>query len=84
MATTCKALTLDIRGQICPSTLLTAVREVNQHRQSLKAGEVQLLILTDNRGATGTIPNAVENMGYPVAVMREDQHYRITIGGGDD
>ena len=72
---------LDIRGQICPSTLLTALREVNLNKDALKAGALQLVILTDNRDATATVPNAVDNMGYPVTVQREDGHYRIIVGG---
>ena len=74
---------LDVRGQICPSTLLTALREVNRHKAALQAGELQLVILTDNRDATATIPNAVDNMGYPVSVEREVNHYRITVGDAD-
>jgi len=72
---------LDIRGQICPSTLLTALREVNLHKEALKTGDLQLVILTDARDAVDRIPNAVDNMGYPVPVAREQRHYRITVGG---
>ena len=81
MSSACETHQLDIRGQICPSTLLTALREVNLRKDALKTGASQLVILTDDRNATATIPNAVDNMGYPVTVLREDGHYRITVGG---
>lgn len=74
-------LEFDIRGQICPSTLLTALREVNLHKEGLRRGEVALIFVTDNRTATGTIPEAVRNMGYEVTVARRDGAYRIVIAG---
>ena len=81
MSTSVESRELDIRGQICPSTLLTALREVNLHKGALKTGDLQLVILTDARDAVDRIPNAVGNMGYPVTVVREERHYRITVGG---
>ena len=83
MSLSCETRQLDIRGQICPSTLLTALREVNLYKAALKAGTLQLAILTDDRNATATIPNAVDNMGYRVTVEREEHHYRVTVGGPD-
>ncbi len=71
---------LDIRGQICPSTLLTTLRAVNAHRVRLRAGEVCLVVLTDNRDSTATIPEALTNMGYPSSVSRDGRHYAITVG----
>jgi TusA-related sulfurtransferase len=69
----------DIRGQICPSTLLTALREVNRYRQELRAGRLHLVFFTDNRASTGTIPEAVRNMGYRVAVDPCEGGYRIVV-----
>ncbi|PLX94200.1 MAG: sulfurtransferase TusA family protein [Desulfuromonas sp.] len=69
----------DIRGQICPSTLLTTLREVNSHRSALKKGRVQLSIMTDNRDSTATIPDSVRNMGYAVTVQKLQDYYRILI-----
>ncbi|MDF1552097.1 MAG: sulfurtransferase TusA family protein [Deferrisomatales bacterium] len=83
MSSSCETRHLDIRGQICPSTLLTALREVNLHKDALKDGSLRLVIVTDDRNATATIPNAVDNMGYRVTVERDDQSYRITVGGPD-
>lgn len=74
-----KDLQFDLRGQICPSTLLTALREVNRHRQELRRGEAQLTIHTDNRDSTATIPEAVRNMGYRVAVEKKEGHYLLHI-----
>jgi len=70
----------DIRGQICPSTLLTTLREVNKHKAALKCGEVKLAIMTDNRDSTTTIPDSVRNMGYTVSVNKDQDCYRILIG----
>lgn len=69
----------DIRGQICPSSLLTALREVNNHKKALKRGDAQLVILTDNRDSTTTIPDSIRNMGYDVQVDKDHDSYRILI-----
>jgi len=73
-------LLLDIRGQICPSSLLTALREVNRHQQLLREQQGILVILSDHRDATVTIPEMVKNMGYQVQIFHEAGHYRIVIG----
>ncbi len=75
-----ETLNLDIRGQICPSTLLTALRALNSHSERLRTREVELLILTDARDATGTIPEAASNMGYRVRVDKCGGHYAIRVG----
>jgi TusA-related sulfurtransferase len=70
---------LDIRGQICPSTLLTTLREVNALRVPLRASALHLVVLTDSRDATHTIPGAVASMGYRVDVEPRKGHYAITL-----
>lgn len=75
----CQEIVVDIRGQICPSTLLTALREINQRREALQSGSERLVILTTNRESTGTIPEAARNMGYGVSVTPEEGYYRIAI-----
>ena len=70
---------LDIRGQICPSTLLTTLREVNSLRGPLRAGALHLVVLTDSRDATHSIPGAVASMGYRVDVEARSGHYAITV-----
>ncbi len=70
----------DIRGQICPSCLLFTLREVNTKRHALKNEGVTIIIKTDNRNATTTIPEAVANMGYLATVeKREEGYYQIEI-----
>lgn len=69
----------DIRGQICPSCLLMALHEVNQHQQQIKAGQLTLRIMTDNRQATTTIPDALKNMGYGTSVSKQGGYYEIII-----
>jgi TusA-related sulfurtransferase len=76
-----KYIDYDIRGQICPSCLLMTLNEVNQNQDELKSGQVMLRVKTDNRHATSTIPGAVENMGYSVAVNKLDSHYEIIVAG---
>lgn len=69
----------DVRGQICPSCLLIALRHVNEQKYRIQSGQADFHILTDNRHATTTIPNAVGNMGYAVEVQKEQGYYRIVI-----
>lgn len=75
----CRTLELDIRGQVCPSTLLTTLREITQHHQELQGGQLQLLVLTDNRNATVTVPQAAQNMGLAATVSKESGSYQIRI-----
>lgn len=70
---------IDVCGQICPSSLLTALREVNKHKNSLRNGEMQLDILTDNHDSTNRVSEAVTNMGYQVKVEDRKNHFRISI-----
>jgi len=73
----------DIRGQICPATMLTALREINRHAAALRTGDITLLFLTTNRDSTQTIPEAVANMGFRVQVIPQEGHYLIKVGGND-
>lgn len=75
-----RRIEVDMRGQVCPSTLLTALDRVNVHKLALRAGEVMLEIKTDNRDATATIPNTVKNMGYKAVVTKRPGYYEIMIG----
>ncbi len=72
-------LVLDIRGQICPACLLISLRELNNKRDIIKNGQASLVVLTDHRDATRTIPNAVTAMGYSVSVEKKEGYYEITI-----
>jgi TusA-related sulfurtransferase len=69
----------DLRGQICPSTLLTALRVVNAAKAGLKAGLVKLVFLSDNRSSTTHIAETVGAMGYKVDIDKEQGFYHICI-----
>ena len=77
-----KTIEYDIRGQICPSSLLTALREINTHQGALRDRAVRLRFLTDNRDCVTTIPESARNMGYAAEVLRERGCYRIEVHGG--
>lgn len=74
-----KTIEYDIRGQICPSSLLTALREINTHQGALRDRAVRLRFLTDNRDCVTTIPESARNMGYAIEVRREDGCYAIEV-----
>lgn len=69
----------DICGQICPASLLVALRELNKYSSQLMAGTVVLLFKTDSRDGTHTIPEAASNMGFKVDVQKCQRYYTITI-----
>lgn len=71
---------LDIRGQVCPACLLVVLKEINHHRQDLRSGRVRLVIKTEHRNATRTVPESASKMGYDVEVEKENSYYRITVG----
>lgn len=70
---------VNVCGQICPSSLLTALREVNRFKAGLKTGELSLVFLTDNPDSTNRIREAVGNMGYLVEVQDLPGCFRIAI-----
>jgi TusA-related sulfurtransferase len=72
----------DIRGQVCPSSLLLALKEMNRHKERLKIGAVKLAFTTDSRDATVTIPDAAANMGYGAHVAKQEGHYLIVVDNG--
>lgn len=74
-----KIIVHDIRGQICPSCLLFALREVNKEQQALKEDRIRIVIMTDNRNAIATIPEAVSSMGYATTVEKKEGYYQIEI-----
>jgi TusA-related sulfurtransferase len=69
----------DIRGQVCPSSLLVALKEVNARADFLRQGNLKLCFITDNRDATTTIPESASNMGYIATVEKKEGYYRIEI-----
>lgn len=70
---------LDIRGQICPSCLLMALKAVNENAAALRSGTLDIEIMTDDRQATATIPVTTGRMGFASEVERDGSTYRIRI-----
>jgi len=71
---------LDIRGQVCPSSLLITLRALNQNAESLRSGALRLRILTDSRDAIVTIPNAALNMGFQAHLQKlPEGFYEVII-----
>jgi TusA-related sulfurtransferase len=70
----------DIRGQLCPSTLLIALNEINRNSRELRRGEIALSFRTDNKDCLVTIPESAANMGYDVKVSKGDGSYVILVG----
>lgn len=70
---------LDISGQICPSCLLLTLKELNQHAAAVRNGTTEIIVTTDDRQATTTIPDAVQKMGYGSEVLKLDAGYRIRV-----
>ncbi|OOZ41944.1 tRNA methyltransferase [Solemya pervernicosa gill symbiont] len=70
---------LDIRGQICPSCLLLALKEINNHVEQLKSGACTINIISDDRQAVATIPDTVKNMGLTTEINKDDGSYQIRI-----
>lgn len=79
MTYTGEMLEFDIRGQICPSTLLIALRELNRNQEQLRKGELAIRFKTDNRDSINTIPESATHMGYRADVEKIDNYYAITI-----
>jgi len=72
-------LKLDIRGQICPSCLLLTLKEITAHADKINNGEYSVLVISDDRHATATIPDAVHNMGFSSKTEKVDGDYHILI-----
>ncbi len=70
---------LDLQGQVCPATLLKALQTINKLKESLREGGTVLVIRTDHRDATVTIPGAASSMRFDVSVTKEKSWYRITV-----
>ncbi len=77
-----QTINIDIRGQICPSCLLLTLKALNQNGAALRAGSAEIIVVTDDRQATATIPATADRMGFRADVERlEDGCYRIRISG---
>jgi TusA-related sulfurtransferase len=76
-----QTIDIDIRGQLCPSCLLLTLRELNRHGAAIRAGDAEVVVVTDDRQATSTIPAAADRMGLHAQVDRLDRLYRIRVFG---
>ena len=70
---------INILGQVCPACLLVALKALNEKREALKKGEAEILIKTDHRDATRTIPDSAKAMGYNVDVKKVSSYYEIRV-----
>lgn len=79
-----KTIDLDIRGQICPSCLLLTLKELNRNSVAIRSGETEVVVVTDDRQATSTIPTTADRMGFRCEVARLDGSglYRLRIHNG--
>lgn len=74
-----QTIDIDIRGQICPSCLLLTLKALNGHSAEVRAGKAEIVVTTDDRLATSTIPATVDRMGFGTDIARLDDAYRIRI-----
>lgn len=74
-----ETIEIDMRGHLCPATLLVALKEINARAAMLRQGKEKLCFLIDNRDATGTIPESATNMGYVASVTKQEGWYRIEV-----
>ncbi|MDZ7640517.1 MAG: sulfurtransferase TusA family protein [Desulfurivibrio sp.] len=73
---------LDILGQVCPACLLVVLRTINEHRDLLKDGAASLVVKTDHRDTTRTVPESAAKMGYQTMVRKKGSYYEIIISSG--
>jgi TusA-related sulfurtransferase len=69
------AKTVDIKGQICPYTLI----ETRNALKTVNNGDV-IEVLVDHRPAAfETIPNLCKKKAYPVETVEDDGYWRLYI-----
>ncbi len=70
---------VDVRGFVCPSSLLVALRELNKYKEGLQAGQIRVEFMIDNHDSTNRICEAVKSMGYTFEVTDEHNGYAIAV-----
>ncbi|WP_305043982.1 sulfurtransferase TusA family protein [Geoalkalibacter sp.] len=75
-----ETIDLNILGQVCPACLLVVLKALNTHEARLRGGRTRLLVRTDHRDSTRTVPESARKMGYEVEVRKVDGFYEISIG----
>ena len=78
-AITPSTVQVDVRGFVCPSSLLVALRELNKYREPLRTDHFTIELLVDNQDSTNRICDAVKSMGYDFLVTDTDNSYRIAV-----
>lgn len=71
---------LDILGQVCPACLLVVLKQINLYRDRLRNGTARLVVRTDHRDTTRTVPASAHKMGLSVEVRKVETYYEIIIG----
>ena len=74
-----RTVELDLRGHVCPASLLLSLKNMNAMREELSSGRVALRILTSNRESVPTITDAARTMGYAVTVEHTEAHYVLLV-----
>lgn len=70
------AKTIDIKGLICPYTLM----ETRDSLKTLEKGEVLEVVCDYEPAAKTTIPNFCEKKGYPLNIVEEGENlWRLLI-----
>jgi len=75
-----KIIELNILGQMCPACLLVVLKEINVRKDELRSGRACLVIRTDHRDTTRTVPESARKMGYEVEVRKVKTYYEIVVG----
>lgn len=75
-----ETIELDILGQVCPACLLVVLKEINRHQDRLRSGMARLVVRTDHRDTTRTVPESARKMGYGTEVNKVATYYEIVIG----
>ncbi|WP_305042288.1 sulfurtransferase TusA family protein [Geoalkalibacter sp.] len=78
-----ETIDLNILGQVCPACLLVVLKALNDHEERLRSGKTRLVVRTDHRDSTRTVPESARKMGYEAQVRKVDTYYEISIGRKD-
>ena len=71
-------MTLDLRGMVCPFTLILLQREVKKIKKS--KGKTVLEVLVTDPSACNSIPAWAESQGHRVlGIVDEGGHFKITV-----
>lgn len=71
--------TSDLRGSSCPTTMLKLLKAVNQSREQIRNGSLELRFLVDSQNSTVIIPEIMGSMGYAAHVEQTEECFRISV-----